>query len=588
MTNYTKEQLERALIQADKAGDEKAAATIYRQLQSGYLRQPRNNESADSKPLGNPLDLAKGLKSGFDKAAYAVADLAPDAPIPDESRDKWNNHLLVKALGLAIPDREQRQAEIAAGKQEAEKTTLGGAGRFVGEIAPAVAAGPSTAGAGLLRAGLTQGGLAYLTTPGDAATRGISGALAGVGEGVGRFIPKTIARGFQPIIPNASAQRFIDQGNIPTLGAAIGPSAKKIEEASASMPGVSKYVNAAYDRGLADANRLAMERGGLKVSQAGFVGQRELTDQLNELFGDILPRINFDIQDPAFSKGVQQIIRDADLDAAGVDEINRFIANRVANSGLDKNSNKVFSGKDLQAFLEDIQQRQSDFSGAKGFEARIGEAYKGLNSLVDDLVAKQNPADVVDQYRNVRRIYADTIPAIKAGEMATTMRKNLLEQGGISGDKLNSLAPEGGFFTPETYGNSLVKNARARGRISALRQGKDRNQQFANDFYTLYGNRYQDSGTATRSVITGLALTGLGAFGAHEAGYSPYMGGLGTAGSLLLLSGLAKGAYSPNGTRLLLGNKWGFQKPTADLLRKMAPASGTAGAALLPANIEEQ
>ena len=588
MAKYTAQELQEAIETLEAAGKTESANVLRKQLQSVQLRQPRNNESAESKPLGNPLDLAKGLKSGFDKAAYAVADLAPDAPIPDESRDKWNNHLLVKALGLAIPDKEQRQQEIAAGKQEAEKTTLGGAGRFVGEIAPAVAAGPSTAGAGVLRAAAVQAPLAFATTPGDSLTRGISASLAGIGEGVGRFIPKTIARGFQPIIPNAPAQRFIDQGNLPTLGAAIGPSAKKIEESSATMPGVSKYVNAAYDRGLAHANKMAMERGGLEVSQAGFIGQRELTDQIDELYRDILPRINFDIQDPAFSKGVQQLIRDTDLDEAGKAEINRFIANRLANSGVDSNhATHVFSGDDLKAFLEDIQQRQADFSGAGGFEGRIGQAYKELNSLVDDLVAKQNPADVVDQYRNVRRIYADTIPAIKAGEMATTMRKNLLEQG-VSGDKLNSLTPEGGFFTPETYGNSLVKNAKARGRTSAVRQGYDPNQQFANDFYSLYGNRYQDSGTATRSVITGLALTGLGAFGANEAGYSPYMGGLGTAGSLALLSGLAKGAYSPSGTRLLLGNKWGFQKPTADLLRKMAPASGTAGAALLPANIEEQ
>jgi len=585
MARYTPQELQEAIDTLEAAGKTESAGVLRKQLQTVKLHQPRNNASSDSKPLGNPLDLAKGIKSGFDKAAYAVADLAPDAPIPNEARDKWNNHLLVKALGLAVPDRAQRQAEMAAGKQEAEKTTLGTVGRFGGEIAPAVAAGPATAGANVLRAAAVQGPLAYVTTPGDSVTRGISATLAGVGEGTGRFAANTAARLFQPIIPNAPAQRFIAQGNTPTPGAASGPAFKKIEESAASMPGVSNFVNKARDRGLADANRLAMERGGLKVSEPGFTGQRELTDQINELYGDILPRINFDIQDPAFAEGVQQIIRNADLDATGVDEINRFIANRMANSGIDGAMPKqIFSGKDLQSFLGDIQQRQSDFSGSTGFESRIGEAYKGLNTLVDDLVARQNPADVVDEYRNVRRIYADTIPAIKAGELATTMR-NSLEKSGISGEKLNSLTPDGGIFTPETYGNSLVRNAKSRGRTSAVREGRDPNQQFANDFYTLYGNRYQDSGTASRALITSMALGIGGGYGAHEAGYNPLTG---AAGSLAGLTALAAGAYSPSGAKYLLGHRFGLQKPIANALRKMAPASGTTGAALLPANIEEQ
>jgi len=602
MAKYTPQELQEAIETLEAAGKTESANVLRKQLQKGFLHVPRNNQDANSKPLGNPLDLAKGFKAGVDKAAYAVADLTPDAPIPDESRDKWNSSLLVKALGLAIPDKEQRQAELAAGKQQAEQTTLGTVGRIGGEIAPAIAGGPATAKLNALKAAAyVQGPLAYATTPGDSTTRAISAALAGLGEGVGRFVPRTIARGAQPIIPNAPAQRFIEQGNFPTPGAAIGPATKKLEESAASMPGVSRFVNRALDQGMADANRLAMERGGLKVSAPGFIGQRELTAQIDKLYGDVLPRIKFDIQDPAFAKGVQQISRKADLTESGEEEINRFIANRLADSGINgTNPNKIFTGKDLQSFLEDIQKRQSEFYGAKGFEGRLYTAYKELNTLVDDLVAKQNPADVVDEYQNVRRIYADTVPAMKAGESSATIGRPSGDQEALTPD-LNpgtqeasnpafrqvseEIAPEGGIFTPAAYRDALVRNAKSRGRSSALRQGYDRNQQFANDFNTLYGNRYQDSGTASRALITSMALGLGGGYGAYEAGYNPLTGAV---GSLAGLTALAAGMYSPSGRKFLLGQKYKWQKPTADLLRKMAPASGTAGAALLPANIEEQ
>jgi len=586
MAQYTKEQLQKALIQADKAGDEKAAAAIYKQLQKGFLRQPRNNGTNSSKSLGNPLDLAKGLKSGFDKAAYAVADLTPDLPISDETRDGWNNNLLVKALGIAIPGRDQRQEEMAAGKQEADKTTLGGAGRFVGEIAPAVAAGPSTAGAGLLRAGLTQGALGYLTTPGDAATRSASAALAATGEGVGRFAAKVLSRGAQPIVPNPSAQRLIDQGNLPTPGAAVGPASKKMEESLASMPGAGAYINRAFKEGMSDANRIAMEQGGLKVTTPGMVGQRELTAQIDDLYKEILPRISFDIQDPVFIKGVDDIIRQANLDKKGRREIRNFIANRLSNSGIDgKQPRQLLSGQDLQSLLEDVQKNQATFAKADGYDGRVGEAYKKLADLIDDAVEKQpqNPADAIEAYRNLRRTYALTVPAIKAGESSAAMRRSMAAEG-KSTKEINSAAPEGGIFTPAGYYDSLTKNARSRGRISTLRQGKDPLQRFANDFEEVYGNRYQDSGTATRAALTSLAL-GLGGYATNQTGDSGYLGG--TLGSLAALGILSKGAYSPMGRKFLLGQYAG-QKQIADFLRKMAPASGTTGAALLPANIEEQ
>jgi len=586
MAKYTAQELQEAIETLEAAGKTESASVLRKQLQSVQLHQPRNNGSDSSKSFGNAVDLAKGLKSGFDKAAYAVADLTPDLPISDETRDGWNNNLLVKALGIAIPDREQRQEEMAAGKQEADRTTLGGAGRFVGEIAPAVAAGPSTAGAGLLRAGLTQGALGYLTTPGDTATRSASAALAATGEGVGRFAAKVLARGAQPIVPNPSAQRLIDQGNLPTPGAAVGPASKKMEESLASMPGAGAYINRAFKEGMSDANRIAMEQGGLKVTTPGMVGQRELAAQIDDLYKEILPRISFDIQDPAFIKGVDDIIRQTNLDKKGAREIRQFIANKLDNLGIDgKQPRQLLSGKDLQSLLEEVQENQAMFAGTKGSKRRIAKAYKKLADLIDDVVEKQpqNPADAIDAYRNLRRTYALTVPAMKAGERSTAMRKSMAAEG-KSTREINSAAPEGGIFTPAGYYDALTANARSRGRISALRQGKDPLQRFANDFEEVYGNRYQDSGTATRAALTSLAL-GLGGYATNQTGDSGYLGN--TLGSLAALGILSKGAYSPMGRKFLLGQYAG-QKQIADFLRKMAPASGTAGAALLPANIEEQ
>jgi len=582
MAQYTLEQVQNAFIRADKAGDTAAATKLAKQLQSMKQQAP-----APEREMGNAVDLLKGVKSGFDKTAYALADLAPDLPISDETRDNWNNHLLVRSLGLVLPDAEQRQAELDAGKAQADKTTLGGVGRFAGEVAPALAGGVATAGLGLGRAALTQAAIGYGTTPGDTATRATNAGLAALGEGVGRAAPKLLSRLAQPIRPNPAAQRLMDQGNLPTPGAALGPASKKIEESAASLPGAGAFINRAFREGMADANRIALEQGGLKVSAPGFVGQGQISAQFDDLFKKALADVSFDMKAESFDKGLQKILRKNDLDKKGINDVLRFVNSRAKNLGIDEAQEgglrQLLSGKDLQAFLTEIGERQAQFSGSTGFKARLYSAYGDLKKLVEKELLKQpqNSPEAVKALKDVRKSYALTVPAIKAGETSAALRGQAFTEGKPALEVRN--IPDGGIFTPEGYAQALKGNAKARGRLAGLRKGQDPLSQFSTDFNQVYGNRYQDSGTATRAAITGVAM-GLGGFlgdQTNDAGFATN-----AVGSLAGAAGLAAALYSPVGRKYLLGNSKEM-RALAEALRSMAPASGTIGAATLPQTYQE-
>ena len=584
MAKYTIEQLQNALINADKAGDTAAARLLVSQIKSMQSAQ-EPQESSGSGFVEGVKNLGLGLKAGFDKPAYALAQLTPDVPIPQEYRQGWNDNLLVKSLGLTIPDSQDRQSQLAAGDQLADKSKLAAVGQIAGEVAPAVFGGTATAGTNLMRAAATQAGLGYATTPGDVPTRAMSAALAATGEGVGRGAAQAASRVFQPIRPNAAAQRLIDQGNLPTPGAAIGPASKKIEESAASLPGAGAFINRAFLDGMSDANRIAMEQGGLKVPGPGMVGQKDLGRQFKNLFDDALANVSFDIQDEAFEKGIQNIMRKSNLDAKGIRYLRNFINERAGNLGIGKAQpeelKQLLSGKDLQLLLEEVGEQQANFSKATGYEGQLGPAFGKVKDLIEDLLEQQpqNAPEAVKALQDVRRSYALTVPAIKAGETSAALRRQAAEAG-KSSSEVNRAAPPGGIFTPAGYSNSLTNNAKSRGRIKALREGDDPLLPFASDFETVYGNRYQDSGTATRAALTGLALGLGGAFSGEEDGYGPLYSSLGSLGAL---AGIGAAAYSPTGRRLLLGQLRG-QKITADALRKMAPGAGTVGAAFLPSS----
>jgi hypothetical protein len=544
-----------------------------RASRSNQVPQQSQPQQEPERSFGGVMDFAKGLKHGFDRAAYGMAELFPDAPISDESRQGWNNNLLVKSLGLTMPSQADKANALSEGKQVSDSTYTGAVGDFIGNAAPNIGVGISTAGAGLLPAMTTQAATSFLTTPGDVGDRSTAAAWAAGGEGVGRALPLALSRVAQPIRPTEAAQRLINQGVYPTPGQAAGGGLKKFEDALTShwAPGVGSGVVRGQRNAMDDAASLAMSQGGLKVP-AGREGFKRLDDFFSRRFDDATAPLSFDINDPQYLSAVKDIMLRNRLTDDGIKEIDGFfnelrrniniMAPDPASRGLaaagQMEPRQLVSGKDFHAMLQQLRSTGKNLRAEQGdFNKRIGNAYRDIYNLTDDMLSKQNlvrPEDI-KAFRDVRRDYAAVAPALKAGELAKVNQNK-------------------GFFTPEQYHSSMVRNANNMGNKAQVRTGTLPQQQLADDMVEVMGNRYPDSGTSLRMMVNG----GLpaGAFMLDP------LAGIGTALGVAGMYGLSKGVYSNAGRRYMVGALEPGQVPVANALRKMSPTFGTIGASTAP------
>jgi hypothetical protein len=557
---------------AHEAGDADAARRYTQRIQEAKSAGQAPAPTDTGSTLGN---LVGGMKHGFDKAAYALADFAPEIPISQESRDSWNNNPIVKTVGLTIPSRDQRKSALAAGKRVADGSTAGAVGDFIGNAAPNLAAGIATAGTSLLPAALAQAGLTYMTTPGETGDRSKAAAFAAGGEGVGRMLPHALARFAKPINATPAAQRLINEGVYPTPGQALGGGFKKLEDGLTSAPGLGAAVSRGQADALAQANSLAMSQGGIKVP-AGREGFKQLDNYFDKAFDNATSRLAFDLNDPAYDAGVQAIMRNRNLDKAGIDDITGFFNNYRANTNMPApNPNatgltvpgqaplrQLVGGEDFHAMLQQLRNEGSAFRKSQDpFQNRLGEAYRDIYNLTDNALSTQGltrPTDV-DIFRNVRREYANVVPALRTGELTTVNRHQ-------------------GIFTPEQYQNSLVANAKKMGNKASVRKGTLPQQQLADDMVEVMGGKYPDSGTAYRLAINGGIPVGAAlvdpSFGlATAAGIGAgYLGG--------------RALYSEPGRKFMVGG-YGWQNPLSQYLRRQSPTLGTLGASTLSQYPEE-
>jgi len=96
----------------------------------------------------------------------------------------------------------------------------------------------------------------------------------------------------------------------------------------------------------------------------------------------------------------------------------------------------------------------------------------------------------------------------------------------------------------------------------------------------VLGDKYPDSGTGLRVLLSGGLMGGLG-----YLAEDPAAGAAGGAG-LLAASLLSRGAYSQPVRRAVLGD-YSIQRMMADALRRTSNVTGAAGAAAGPQIIEE-
>jgi hypothetical protein len=555
------QQLENAFRKAHAAGDTAAATQLANEIRS-MRSQPQQS--------GNPLvEAAKGLKGGFDRAAYGLAQLTdgiPDLPISKETRDAYNSNPVVQFLGVTAPSREERQAAIDKSRQVADSSTAGMIGDAIGNAIPNIAAGVATGGMSVMPAAATQALTSYMTTPGGIGDRSASGALAAAGEGVGRALPLAVSRLAQPINPTAAAQRLINEGVYPTPGAAAGGVFKRIEDGLTSVPLVGDGIMRGQRLAAEQGAGAAMSRGGFQVAP-GRAGYQQLSQHFDNAFNNATSNLAFDLNDPAFQAGVQNVMRNRGLNAAGVDDINQFFGNLRTNTNMpapgapgsavtlpgQAPTRQLMGGEDFHGMLQNLRTEGASFRKAQDpFQRRLGEAYRDIYNLADNSLSTQGLVQpgAIDAFREVRRQYAQVAPALKAGELNTVVRNK-------------------GVFTPEQYQSSLANNAKRMGDTARLREGTLPQQQLADDMVDVLGSRYQDSGTAYRAALN------LGVLAPTSVASIPAAVGLTGGGALSYL-------VNSNPMRQYMVGGYGIQPRLVDALRNFSPMTGQIGAATAP------
>ena len=217
-------QLERALINAHKAGDARAAKMIAAEISS---MKSRDFYDVDAKNASVAEKVIGGAKHGFDRMADGLADLG-EGLVPDAIKDAANSSPLARTLGLTFPTQEERNRNLEAGDSFVDQAGgLAKTGQLATEIGvellPAVKAGQVLNQAtkayaplkrfatNLVGNAATTAGITAALSPDDklqnAGTAGLASAAIDGALGVGGKVVRGIAPGI-----TAEARSLMDRG----------------------------------------------------------------------------------------------------------------------------------------------------------------------------------------------------------------------------------------------------------------------------------------------------------------------------------------------------------------------------------------
>lgn len=475
----TKEQLERALIGADKAGDVEAARALASALKAGQY-----SDAAQPEPRGTIADAAgQGVTLGFADELAGLLGAIPAAistgtgvvesykGIRDAARENYQGYREANP-GTALA--AEVGGGLLTGGLGGGRALAGTAGRQMLGRAAATGAGMGAAsGAGYSEAD-TVGGLAQ-----DTALGGAIGGAAGFAFPAAGQALNAIGR--------RSASIADDLGMRLTPGHRYNsPTLQRLESSMESFPLTSPGFTKLRDQNQKALNRAAAEAIGTTGDDlSGDVlgaAKARLSAQFNSLTqGRQIP------VDPQFTADISAIRQKLDSPLKSAKKGRKF---------LDALDEIVSSGTITDRAYQDISSEIADELMSKGTKGVSKSALREAKERIDDLFERSMGQDELAAFRKAREQWRNLINVSKATDTAT---------GNVSGLKLaNRLATkdEHGYV----FGNnkSPLYNA-----ARASKQYKD-----------IVG----DSGTASRMFVP-MAINALsGAGGGALLGQDPLAG----------------------------------------------------------------
>jgi hypothetical protein len=264
-------------------------------------------------------------------------------------------------------------------------------------------------------------------------------------------------------------------------------------------------------------------------------------DRINKKYTDIHSRVNV-TADHGIVQDLSNVIQDAtnSLNRPQIQHLQDLIRNNITNRFADRNGQ--LTGPELQTVQSKIKalSRQYISSGEKSGNPEhtaFGEYLDDARKAVDDLIARQNPAEA-QALKDANRAYAHEIVLRKATAAPSAQAYE-------------------GAFTPNELGKAMNRVSPERTRA----RGKAFYQDLVEAGKAVIPSRVPDSATAERKAVLGF----MGFEGAHQMGFAPQaIGGI-----------LAHGAaYSPPAQWLIrkaLLSAPETRGPVGDFIRQYGP-----------------
>lgn len=385
----TLQELERALIGADKAGDVEAAKALAQAIKSA--RAQASPAAPEPAAIEDP---------GFGRAALIATG---------RTADRLAKGVKQMGLNVAAPFSESARGVLAdMATKEAENSRLYGQlqkirpwATALGEAAPLVAAPIMGAGAAATAASAAIPGLIEYGTGEEKLARGGAGALGGwVGRGVGN----AVARAVKPTQSLTQAQQkaleAADRLGVKlTAGEASGNRALRwAEAASSDMPiaaGIASKRISGNDRAIAGAAARAIGQQADELTEGVFSAARA---DISGKFDSLLKPLQIDLGDKAIQHELNAVTGSKVLKSLRDDGVDGIIAEI-------KSINGKVSGEWFQQNKTALDAAiRSNYNAGK---ADVAKALEGVEKALDRAAKKAMGKDGAEAYEAARKQWAN-------------------------------------------------------------------------------------------------------------------------------------------------------------------------------------
>lgn len=500
------ETIERALRNADAAGDVEAARALASEYQR-ITRQPMA-EVGEAPPPGIPTSPAAApSKYGFwQGASEAPKDLLLGlAQLGVKAREQLGIPTSVSSEEAQKfqKAREERIAEARGPNAGIDWGRLAGGAALTAPLAllPGGAVPASVAGGALSAALQPVGEGDFWTEKAKQAGLGAAGGAAGAGliGGFGRLISPKLSRG--------AAGQLVREGITVTPGQALGGKAARIEQRATSVPLLGDVIKDAQQRGIEKLNVAAYNRalepiGEKSSGKIGREGVAEVKSKLQAAYERVLPKLNF----KADTQFVEEIQGLRDLAAELPDPQYKHFEKILQNKLFHRMPTGTMDGKTFKGVEEELLKNSKGYLKDASFDNRqLGEALDEALRITRNALHRSNQD--APELQAVNRGWAN-YARIRAAEKMVS-------------------EPEKGF-TPLQFQSAV--RSQSRGDEFAA-GGNALMQDLSDPAAKVLASKYPDSGTAGRLMQA--LMAGGGGGWAYADPASASLAALGLGASML-------------------------------------------------------